>query len=91
MKYNELIKNIAEKVNMDEKTTKDLLNVFLDEVTAAIAKGEEVQLWGFGKFERRKYNERQCYNPITKEIITLHGSYAPVFKAGVKLRKKINE
>ena len=50
MKYNELIKNIAEKVNVDKETTKDLLNVFLDEVTAAIAKGEEVQLWGFGKF-----------------------------------------
>ena len=43
--------------------------------------GEHVSLHGFGKFSARKYGVRKCYNPVTKELITLNPSIQPAFNA----------
>ncbi len=91
MKQNELIEKIAKKCNADEKLTQEILKTLISEITESLSKGVDVQLWGFGRFERRKYNERNCYNPMNGKIQKLKPSYAPVFKAGTKLRNEINK
>ena len=91
MKYNEMLQLVAEKSEVDKETTQKVVGTLLDCISETLAKGEDVQLWGFGRFERRKYNARKCYNPLKGQLIDLKGSYSPVFKAGTKLRETLNK
>ena len=91
LKQNEVIKLISEKTGVEQADVQKVVKALLDEITESLAKGEEVQLWGFGRFERRTYKARKCYNPLKDKIIDLKGSYSPVFKAGTKMREYINK
>lgn len=91
MKHNEILQLVEEKTGVDKETTQKVVNALLEGITETLAKGDDVQLWGFGRFERRKYNARKCYNPLKGKLIDLEGSYSPVFKAGTKLREFLNK
>ena len=91
MKHNEILQLVMDKTGTDKETAQKVVGALIESITETLAKGEEVQLWGFGRFERRKYNARKCYNPLKGQLIDLKGSYSPVFKAGTKLREYINK
>ena len=90
MKISELVENISKKTQYDKSQVDLILRSALDEIADSLKKGEEVKLFGFGKFVAREYKERKCYNPITKDIIKLSPSIQPAFMAGPKLRQYIN-
>ena len=58
-------------------------------ITETLAKGERVQLVGFGTFEVRDRAERKGRNPQTREEIIIPASKAPVFKAGKALKDSV--
>ena len=78
----ELIAAIAAKTGETKKGAEAAVNAFISTVTDALAKGDKVQLVGFGSFEVRKRAARKGRNPRTKEEIKIPASKAPVFKAG---------
>ena len=57
----------------------------------ALAKGDKVQLIGFGTFEVRERGEKKCINPRTKEEMVCPPSKAPAFKAGKALKEAVNK
>ena len=87
----ELIAVLAEKTGETKKSAEATLNAFVDVVTEALAKGDKVQLVGFGSFEVRKRAARKGRNPQTKEEIKIPASKAPVFKAGKALKDIVNK
>ena len=87
----ELIAAIAAKTGDTKKSAEATLNAFTDVVTAALTKGDKVQLVGFGSFEVRKRAARKGRNPQTKEEIKIPASKAPVFKAGKALKDLVNK
>lgn len=78
----ELVAAVAEKANLSKKDAEKAVAAVLDSVIAAVAKGEAVQLVGFGTFEARKRDARVGLNPQTKEKITIAATTVPAFKAG---------
>ena len=58
-------------------------------IEGALAKGDKVQLIGFGTFEVRERAARVGRNPQTKSAIDIPASKVPVFKAGKALRDEI--
>ena len=56
----------------------------------ALAKGDKVQLIGFGTFEVRERAAKEGRNPKTGETIKIAASKVPAFKAGRALKDKIN-
>ena len=86
----ELIAAIAAKTGETKKSAEASVNAFVDVVTAALVKGDKVQLVGFGSFEVRKRAARKGRNPQTKEEIKIPASKAPVFKAGKALKDLVN-
>lgn len=78
----ELVAAVAEKANLSKKDAEKAVAAVLDSVVAAVAKGEAVQLVGFGTFEARKRDARVGLNPQTKEKITIAATTVPAFKAG---------
>ena len=86
----ELVAAIAAKTGDTKKGAEASVNAFVDVITDALAKGDKVQLVGFGSFEVRKRAARKGRNPQTKEEIKIPASKAPVFKAGKALKDLVN-
>ena len=91
MNKSELIAAIASKTGESKKNAEASLNAFVEVITEALAKGDKVQLVGFGSFEVRKRAARKGRNPQTKEEIRIPASKAPVFKAGKALKDLVNK
>ena len=87
----DLIAAIAAKTGETKKDAEATLNAFVNVVSETLAKGDKVQLVGFGSFEVRKRAARKGRNPQTKEEIKIPASKAPVFKAGKALKDLVNK
>ena len=64
----ELVTSIAEKTGLTKKDSEKALAAFVDTVTETLAKGDSIQLVGFGTFEVRERAAREGINPRTNEI-----------------------
>ena len=89
MNKTELIAAMAEKAELSKKDAEKALNAFMDSVKDALAKGDKVQLVGFGTFEVKERAARKGINPQTKAEITIPASKAPPFKAGQAFKSAI--
>ena len=86
----ELVTSIAEKTGLTKKDSEKALAAFVDTVTETLAKGDSIQLVGFGTFEVRQRNARTGKNPATGEEIEIPASKVPAFKAGRGLKDAVN-
>ena len=92
MTKGELISAIAEKTVMQRKEVEKVVNTMLATVEETMAKGEKVQLIGFGTFETRERKAREGRNPKKPgEVIQIEASTAPIFKAGKTLKDAMNK
>ncbi|CAM3959707.1 HU family DNA-binding protein [Cohnella lubricantis] len=89
MNKTDLINSIADKSGLTKKDVESVLNGFLGEVSDALAKGDKVQLIGFGTFETRSRSGRVGRNPQTGKTINIAASKVPAFKAGNKLKEAV--
>lgn len=87
----ELIASVAEKSELTKKDAEKAVSALLATVEETLAKGEKVQLVGFGTFEIRERAARKGRNPQTGEEIEIAAARVPVFKAGKALRGAISE
>jgi DNA-binding protein HU-beta len=86
MNKGELIAALAGKAELTKKESETALNAMLDVIADAMAKGEKVQLIGFGTFEAKSRPARVARNPRTGEAVKIPASKAPTFKAGKALK-----
>ncbi|GBF32158.1 DNA-binding protein HBsu [Desulfocucumis palustris] len=86
----DLISQVAEKTEMTKKDAEKAVSALLAAVEEALAKGEKVQLVGFGTFEIRERAARKGRNPQTGEEISIAAARVPVFKAGKALRDAVS-
>lgn len=91
MNKTELVASMAEKSELSKKDAEKALNAFIESVEEALAKGDKIQLVGFGSFEVRERAERKGRNPQTKEEITIPATKAPIFKVGKGLKDLVNK
>ena len=85
----ELIAAIAEKSGMTKKDADAALSAVIDTITDTLAKGDKIQLVGFGTFEVRERAARTGINPQTKAKIKIKASKVPAFKAGSALKDAV--
>lgn len=89
MNKKELIAAAAEQSGMTQKDAERVINAALDTITAALAKGDRVQLSGFGIFEVKTREARVGRNPRTRESITIPATKVPAFKASQTLKNTV--
>jgi len=89
MNKTELISAVAEKTAMTKKDVEKTIGAVLESIEEALARGEKVQLVGFGTFETRQRAARKGRNPQTGEEIHIPATKVPVFKAGKSLRDAV--
>jgi len=67
-----------------------VVGTIFEEVSAALARGDRVELRGFGAFTTRKRDPRQGRNPRTGEAVAVAGKGMPHFRPGKELRIRVN-
>ena len=89
MNKTELISACAESTGLSKKDSERVLNAAIDTITAALVKGEKVQISGFGSFETKDREARMGRNPHTKESIEIPATRVPGFKASKALKDAV--
>lgn len=90
MRKPELAAAIAAKADISKDKAGEVLNVILDQITNAVAKGDDVSLIGFGTFQKKSRAARTGKNPRTGEAIEIAASNTVGFKAGKGLKDAVN-
>ena len=91
MNKTELIAAAAEQTGRTKKDTEKVINAALDAITAALVKGDKVQVSGFGIFEVKEREARTGRNPRTGEPMEIAASKNPAFKASKTLKDAIDK
>ena len=91
MNKTELVVAMAEKTELSKQDAEKALKAFTDVVAEELAKGEKIQLVGFGTFEVVDRPAREGRNPKTGESMKIAASKAPKFKAGKALKDVVNK
>lgn len=88
----ELIEKIAaQNPHLFQRDVELIVNVIFDEIISALAKGQRVELRGFGAFSVKHRPARSGRNPRTGEQVFVQEKYVPYFKTGKELRLRMNK
>ena len=91
MTKSELIEKIAAVQNqLSAKDVELAIKTMLDHMADALARGDRVEIRGFGSFSLNYRSARVGRNPKTGEQVSLDGKYVPHFKPGKELRERVN-
>lgn len=90
MNRTELVAAIAEKAELSKKDSDAVVKAFMEVVTEELAKGEKIQLVGFGTFETTERAAREGRNPLTGAPMKIAACKAPKFKVGKALKEAVN-
>lgn len=67
-----------------------VVTTIFTEISEALARGDRVELRGFGAFSARRRDPRAGRNPRTGETVEVAGKAVPYFKPGKELRERVN-
>ena len=85
----ELVSEVASKTNVTKKQVAATVDAIFSAIQENLAKGEKVQLIGFGTFEVRHRAARKGRNPQTGDEIQIPASEVPAFKPGKALKEAV--
>ena len=86
----QFIDAVAASANLSKKDAAVAVNAVTEAIVAALKNGEKVQLMGFGNFEVKTRDARECRNPKTGESVMAPESKRPVFTAGKAFKDALN-
>ena len=90
MNKQDLTGQLAARMGMSRETVALVVDGMLDEITAALARGEEVRLVGFGNFVVARREATTGRNPRTGEPMDLAPCLVPKFRVGRHLKHACN-
>ncbi len=87
----ELIQKLSEaNPHLYHRAVERIVSTIFDEVTAALSRGDRVELRGFGAFSVKHRPSRIGRNPRTGEAVNVPAKAVPFFKTGKELRERLN-
>ena len=91
MTKSELILRLAERnPHLYQRDVERIVTTIFDEITSALARGDRVELRGFGAFSIKGRDARVGRNPRTGQSVEVERKFVPFFKAGKDLRDRLN-
>ena len=86
----DLVDSIAARTELDQQRVEQVVNCVFDAIAAAIARGEGVEIRGFGSIRTRAHEGYQGRNPRTGIAVDVPPKVRPFFRAGKELRELVN-
>jgi integration host factor subunit beta len=87
----ELVQRISEaNPHLYQRDVENIVNAILNEIIAAMARGDRVELRGFGAFSVKRRPARTGRNPRTGAHVAVDQKCVPFFKTGKEMRERLN-
>ena len=87
----ELVQRISsQNPHLYQRDVENIVNAILGEIIAAMARGDRVELRGFGAFSVKNRPARTGRNPRTGQPVEVPAKRLPFFKVGKELRERVN-
>jgi integration host factor subunit beta len=92
MTKSELIQRLAERnPHLYQRDVELIVSAIFDEISNALARGDRVELRGFGAFSVKRRDARIGRNPRTGDSVAVDEKHVPFFKTGKQLRERLNQ
>ena len=86
----DIVDAIYNKTGLNRKEIRDVMDLFINEVKAALVSYDAVELRGFGTFEIKVRKGRQrARNPKTGEIVSVNSHGIAIFRPGRELKRDV--
>ena len=87
----ELVQQVSEQFpHLFQRDVENIVNAIFDEISNALARGDRVELRGFGAFSVRQRGARRGRNPRTGQQVDVKEKQVPFFKTGKEMRERLN-
>ena len=90
MTKSELIEAVAERTKITKSRAELVVNCVFDAMTAALERGEGIEIRGYGSFTVRNYKPYDGRNPRTGNQVAVPSKRLPFFKVGKELKELVN-
>jgi integration host factor subunit beta len=91
MTKSELIARLATaNPHLYQRDVERIVTTIFEEISTALARGDRVELRGFGAFSVKQRGARLGRNPRTGQSVNVTEKYIPYFKTGKQLRERLN-
>ncbi|MGW4801503.1 HU family DNA-binding protein [Nonomuraea sp. NPDC004297] len=90
MNKTQLIDAVSADAGFSKDVVARIINSTLNKVQEAVAKGDTVQIIGFGSFERRFREARTAPNPRGGAPVPVAAKHVPAFKAGTGFKQAVS-
>ena len=92
MTKSELVQRLAESnPHLYQRDVEGIVTAIFDEIATALARGDRVELRGFGAFSVKRRDARVGRNPRTGASVQVAEKHIPFFKTGKQLRDRLNQ
>jgi len=90
MNKSDLIETLSNDKGLTLRKAEEVVNTTFKEMRTALAKGERVEIRGFGSFKIKKYKGYTGHNPKTGKTIQVKPKKLPSFKCGKELKERVD-
>jgi integration host factor subunit beta len=85
----DIVNELSQKINLNQKVAKIVVDTIIESIKNAIVSGERVEIRGFGSFSLRNYRPYKGRNPKNGEVVDVPEKRLPYFKVGKELKEII--
>lgn len=85
----DLAEHLFNVLGLNKREAKEIVELFFEEIRLSLENGEVVKVSGFGNFNLRDKRERPGRNPKTGEEIPISARRVVTFRAGHKLKSRV--
>jgi integration host factor subunit alpha len=87
----DIVEQLSEQLGLNKRESKDVVELFFEEIKATLISNEPVKLSGFGCFELKHKKPRPGRNPKTGEDVMISERRVVTFKSGQKLKGRVEK
>lgn len=85
-----ILRLAAANPHLYQRDVERIVSTIFQEVADALARGDRVEIRGFGAFSVKSRPARTGRNPRTGEAVEVAEKFVPFFKTGKELRERLN-
>ena len=86
----ELIDALREETGLAKGNARQIVEIFFDEMTKALANDDRVEIRGLCSFYTKKYKGYTARNPKTGKLVQVKSKKLPFFKCGQELKERVD-